>query len=183
MNCEIRIIHVQGYTGAGPEHWQTLWGREAPGMARISGVDWNDPWKDSFVASIEREVGSGMDPCCLVAHSLGCAAVVHWARTESIRSVAAALLVAPADVDSPLLRDVAESFRPMPLDPLPFPSTVVFSNTDPYLDVHQARKFANAWGSRLTSAGDAGHLNTASGHGRWPQGKQILAELLERSSG
>jgi uncharacterized protein len=60
---------------------------------------------------------------------------------------------------------------------LPFPSVVVASTDDPYVSVARATEFAEAWGSRLTLIGDAGHINGASGHGPWPDGEAMLFEL------
>jgi uncharacterized protein len=61
--------------------------------------------------------------------------------------------------------------------PLPFLSVVVASRTDPYLSVERATEFAQAWGSSLVDAGDAGHLNTDAGYGPWPEGERILMKL------
>ena len=41
------------------------------------------------------------EPVAIVAHSLGCALVAHAARRAPALPIRAALLVAPADVDSP----------------------------------------------------------------------------------
>jgi predicted alpha/beta hydrolase family esterase len=39
---------------------------------------------------------------------------------------------------------------------------------------------ATAWGSELHFAGDAGHINTASGHGPWPEGLLMFTRLMQR---
>ncbi len=67
----------------------------------------------------------------------------------------------------------------MPLAPLPFPSIVVASTDDEYLDLARAEQFAAAWGSRLEVAGALGHINSASNLGSWPQGFAWLRELME----
>jgi predicted alpha/beta hydrolase family esterase len=36
---------------------------------------------------------------------------------------------------------------------------------------------AQAWGSSLVDAGDAGHLNTDAGYGPWPAGERMLMNL------
>ncbi|MFB9360579.1 alpha/beta hydrolase [Amorphoplanes nipponensis] len=33
------------------------------------------------------------------------------------------------------------------------------------------------WGAELVDAGDAGHLETASGYGPWPDGERLVAAL------
>jgi predicted alpha/beta hydrolase family esterase len=88
------------------------------------------------------------------------------------------MLVSPSDVEDPARTpDVVRSFAPLPLTPLPFPSIVVCSRTDPYIDFARGAHFAAAWGSRLVDAGDAGHVNADSGHGHWPEGRAILATM------
>lgn len=63
-----------------------------------------------------------------------------------LTQVRAALLVAPADVDSNArLPDLAD-FRPVPREPLPFRSLVVTSDDDPYVSVGRAKWFATAYG-------------------------------------
>jgi uncharacterized protein len=124
----------------------------------------------------------------LVAHSLGCIAIAHWAaeyKHGGAGRVLAALLVAPADVDAPTARQAVHGFRPVPLGPLPFSSVVVASRTDPYLSFERATELAQAWGSSLVDAGDAGHLNTDAGYGPWPEGERIAPSGLRlmRSAG
>ncbi len=117
----------------------------------------------------------------LVAHSLGCALVAHAAARPEGARIAAALLVAPADVDSPAhTPEETRDFAPLPRRPLPFPATVVASADDPYVALPRARAFAAAWGAAFVDAGARGHLNAASGLGDWPEGRRHLAALLGR---
>ena len=89
-----------------------------------------------------------------------------------------ALLVAPADVDSPLhTPDEVRSFSPIPLRRLPFPSIVVASRDDPFSSLERATQFAAAWGARLVTLDHAGHINADAGFGPWPEGRRLLAEL------
>ena len=69
------------------------------------------------------------------------------------------------------------TFKPVPFDPLPFPSMVIASSDDPYVTAARARAFARAWGSRLVEIGPAGHINGDSGHGAWPEGEALLEEF------
>jgi uncharacterized protein len=86
--------------------------------------------------------------------------------------------VAPADVDMlALVLDTVATFVPVPLEPLPFASIVVAGSNDPYVSVERAQTFARAWGSRFVVIDGAGHLNTDSGHGEWPEGRRLLDEL------
>ncbi|MBI3452455.1 MAG: alpha/beta fold hydrolase, partial [Rhodospirillales bacterium] len=144
---------------------------------------WDNPSREEWVASLAAHIAAARGPVVLVAHSLACALVAHWAATHR-GDVRCALLVSPSDVDSfahtpPEVR----SFSPMPLAPLPFPSALVASSNDPYVDFRRAAQFAAAWGSRLIDVGRFGHINTDSNLGDWPQGRALLSELLRIHAG
>jgi uncharacterized protein len=67
----------------------------------------------------------------------------------------------------------------MPLLRLPFRSVVVASSNDPFVIVVRARAFATAWGSEFVMIGEAGHINSVSSLGDWPEGFSILRSLRE----
>jgi len=117
----------------------------------------------------------------LVAHSLACLLVAHWAAQASLPArVKAALLVAPPDVGSPdHTPDEVRSFSPIPLVRLPFASIVVASDDDPFGSLERAAAFARAWGSRLVTLPRAGHINADAGFGPWPEGRRLLSDLME----
>jgi len=75
------------------------------------------------------------------------------------------------------VQEAVQSFAPMPLVRLPFPSVVVASSDDPYVTPGRAAAFARAWGSRLVTLTRAGHVNTDSGFGPWDEGRRLLEEL------
>ena len=66
----------------------------------------------------------------------------------------------------------------MPLKKLPFPSIVIASTNDEYVSVERATEFSNAWGSELVFIGEAGHINSASNLGNWPEGWKYLQRML-----
>jgi hypothetical protein len=59
--------------------------------------------------------------------------------------------------------------RWIPRTPLGAPSIVVASTNDPWVRLSSAAYWADCWGSRLDQIGPAGHINTDSGHGPWPE--------------
>ncbi|MFI6447121.1 RBBP9/YdeN family alpha/beta hydrolase [Kitasatospora sp. NPDC050543] len=171
---------VPGYQNSGPEHWQSHWEREDPAFRRLEQADWDRPDQEDWVARLDEAVRAHRGPLVLVAHSLGCATVARWAaRTPAgaAGQVVGALLVAPADIDHAEVPELI-AFRPVALEPLPFPSTVVASSNDPWVTLDRARLFAGSWGSRFVELGAYGHLNSYSGLGSWPRGRELLAELL-----
>lgn len=100
-----------------------------------------------------------------VAHSLGCIVVAHWAVRQQTPGVAAALLVAPADVERPGRAAEVAEFAPISRARLPFPATLAASENDSHCTLDRARAMAVAWGSRFVNAGCQGHVNVLSGHG------------------
>jgi len=139
--------------------------------------DWLLPKLADWVTRLEEAVAACVRPPVFAAHSLACSLVAHWATRPGARA-AGALLVAPADVDSPAhTADEVRNFSPVPLVALPFPSIVVASTDDPFVTPARAAAFASAWGSRLVTFERAGHLNADAGFGPWPEGRRILAEL------
>lgn len=172
------VLMVPGFSGSGPDHWQSIWERDNPEFRRLEQRDWDQPEPEEWSRALEKTLRELPPPVFLVAHSLGCNTVVHWAKRFPSTLVAGAFLVAPADVEAESTPEEIRSFAPVPLDPLPFPGLLLFSEDDPYISSDRARAFAKAWGSTPISMGMAGHLNTASGHGPWPEGRALLQELL-----
>jgi len=176
------VLIVPGLGDSGAEHWQSLWEATDPRFHRVRQRDWELPSLPEWVEALDVAVKGAPTPPLIVAHSLGCALVAHWFGRMR-RPVAAALLVAPADVDSPEhTPPEVRCFRPIPLDRLPFPSTVVGSSDDPYVAPARARWFAQRWGSRFVLIEEAGHINTESKLGEWPEGRRLLAALESETS-
>lgn len=172
------VLVLPGYGDSGPDHWQSRWEAADPRLRRVAQRDWLEPKLDDWVSTLEREVFACPTPPVLAAHSLGCILVAHWAQ-RTRRPVRGALLVAPVDADAVAgVLDAVESFRPVPLARLPFPSIVVASDDDVYTTRARAEAFARAWGSRFVGLAGAGHINGDSGHGEWPEGRALLDELL-----
>jgi len=176
-----RVLVLPGLGGSGEAHWQTIW-QARHGYARVEQSDWDRPARDAWVERLDEAIARQAGEVVLVAHSLACALVAHWAAAAGTDRVAAALLVAPADVDSAAhTPPETRSFAPMPLTALPFASLVVASATDPYVALERARHFAACWGARFVDLGDAGHINADAGLGAWDAGHALLMELLRTS--
>ena len=179
--ADVDILIVPGWTGSGPDHWQSRWARNLKTARVIEQDNWDEPVKDDWVARIVEHVAQATRPVVLVAHSCGVAAVVHAASRLAGQNIAGAYLVAPADLDGSTEWPAAEGgFTPMPMQKLPFPAAVVASADDPHCSIARAKEFADAWGATLIEAGNVGHINTASGHGPWPEGLMRFGLFLSR---
>jgi predicted alpha/beta hydrolase family esterase len=174
------ILIVPGYTNSGPEHWQTRWQERLSTARRVEQAEWSKPVREDWVANVIAAVNEAERPVVLVAHSLGVPTVVH-AVPEFRKKVAGAFLVAPPDVSNPKIRPKhLMTFGPYPREVLPFPSITIASRNDPFCAYEVAEDVAAAWGSLFIDAGDAGHLNTDSGYGPWPEGSMAFAQFLSR---
>lgn len=170
------ILIVPGYQNSGPGHWQTLWEDTLPGVRRVEMPSWEYPVRGEWVEALDTAIAEAGEAPILVGHSLGCLAIVHWAA-EHQREVRGALLAVPADVERPDGLEILRPFGPIPRHRLSFPSIVASSSDDPFMPLERARGFAADWGARFVELGPCGHLNRTSGHGPWPRGEAMLAEL------
>jgi len=175
------ILILPGLGNSGPGHWQRRWGERFPNGTFIEQQDWEHPRLEDWVATIERTILMATRPVVIVAHSLAVPAVVHTAGRLTDTKVRGAFLVAPPDLElSPAVPPEAKPFGNVPRDPLPFPSMLIASTNDPLCSLERAAEFATCWGSDFHNAGDAGHINTASGHGPWPEGLMMFTRLMRR---
>jgi uncharacterized protein len=157
----IPVLIVPGLGGSGEQHWQTRLERSLPDAERVHQSDWDRPDLTLWVERLAQAVEVRPAPL-LVAHSLGCPLVAHLAARRPDLPVAAALLVAPADVDSPRhTPGHTRGFAPIPRLPFSFRSIVVASTNDPFIALERARDLANAWGAEFVDVGPCGHINIA----------------------
>ena len=173
------ILFVPGLGNSGPEHWQTRWEKKLSTGRRVAQKDWERPKLKDWMARLIEEVvrsQAAKRPAVLIAHSLGSLAVVHAAPLLAPGQIAGAYLITPpSDAAVAALPEIDPGFVPVPMTALPFSSVLVASRNDPYGSFADAEAKAQAWGSTLVDAGDAGHINTESGHGPWPEGLMRLA--------
>jgi uncharacterized protein len=176
---DVDILIAPGLGNSPAGHWQRRWSTRMSNARVIEQDNWDRPVLADWIARVHQEIMVSTRPVVLIGHSLSVGAIVIAARTLADTKVRGALLVSPPDFDGPDIPPEAKLFAP-PTDPLPFPSIIVCSTTDPLVTVPRARDFAADWGSDFQLAGDAGHINVASGHGPWPEGLLMLSELMKR---
>ncbi|CCF00098.1 putative esterase of the alpha/beta hydrolase fold (plasmid) [Sinorhizobium fredii HH103] len=179
----VKTLIVPGLFGSGEGHWQRHWLDDHPEAVFVEQGDWNRPalaaWRSALEAEIERH--PSVD---IVAHSLGCLLVAGLARRPIAERIRSVLLVAPCDLEeTERLHPGAIDFGIMPRQRLSFPSLVVGSLNDPYMRFDRLQALCERWGSRLIDLGRAGHINIASGFGRWPGGYDLLKVLNGMAKG
>lgn len=175
MTTTARLLIVPGLHDSGPAHWQTWLQAGDRHALRVEQRDWCSPdldrWSGRIASTLER---AGPGPWIAVAHSFGCLALVRHLAQQPQTGVAAALLVAPAD---PHKFGVASL---LPTRALPVTSTVVGSETDPWMSATEARRWARHWGSHWVNLGDAGHINAEAGFGPLPLARRWSVAMAQR---
>ncbi len=170
---------MPGYTGSGPAHWQTRWQNGIKTAKRVNMPDWDAPRLVPWIDALERAAENANRPVVLVAHGLGVLAVVHALDQGRLGKPAGAFLVAPPDGD--WIRnepDIDDAFADVSTNALPCPANLVASRNDPTASYEHSGKLAESWGALLLDAGESGQINTASGHGPWPEGTLRFARFM-----
>ena len=115
-NESIRYLIVPGWQGSSDDHWQTHWQNSLPNSARVEQADWLTPRLEDWIAALAEAIACDNTPVILIAHSLGCITVAHWAQrapASQLSQVRGALLVAPADVERPACVPALRNFAPI----------------------------------------------------------------------
>ena len=167
------IITLPGLGGSAETHWQTLRERNDTRFTRFQPASWDRPELADWEQSLGQAVGRCAKPPVLVAHSLACLLVAHWA-TRFPSTIAGAFLVAVPDPDGANFPAEAAAFKPVPDRTLRFPSLIIASTDDPFGRLDKTQQRARAWKSGLIVLGALGHINASSGLGDWPQGRALL---------
>jgi predicted alpha/beta hydrolase family esterase len=176
----VRALVIPGLHGSGPDHWQTWLQARLPHAQRVEQDDWAVPQLDAWSRRIDEVVARHPDVAWVaVAHSFGCLALAHHlgrraasGQRDAGVGVAGALFVAPADPRRFRLEDS------LPQRPLGVPSTLMSSETDPWMAAANAARWAARWGAALVNLGDAGHINVDAGFGPFPRALRITRALI-----
>lgn len=172
----MKVLILPGIGNSGVDHWQSHWERLNKNYTRVNQLNWDHPDCSEWCASLEKNVQSSGPDTILVAHSLGCLLVALWAAKTHLM-IKAAMLVAVPNPNAPIFPSQTIGFKEPPMKPLPFKSIIVASTDDPYSDIKYSEECAAIWGSDVVNIGEAGHINSASNLGVWPEGHKILKRL------
>jgi uncharacterized protein len=186
MSCRTpRLLVIPGLNNSGPAHWQTWLQDLSRGSVRVEQADWRHPDIDAWADRIEHTLqAAGPGPWLAVAHSFGVLALSRLIRRRlEARSngdaplplgLQGALLVAPAE---PAKFDAADH---LPQVHWTVPTTLVASDTDPWMTAASAHLWAQRWGSGYLNLGDAGHINAESGFGPLPLARRWVLAMNQR---
>jgi len=188
MRWPPRVVTVPGLHGSDGAHWQSWLERQFARSLRAEQDDWDAPDLAVWGAALAQRLAGERGPFLLAAHSFGCLVAAYALQTGMLgrssgtgrsgnggkggADIAGVLFVAPA---SPEKFRFAGAFEARPL---PVPSILIGSETDPWMPLEGARALAQQLGSTFVNLGDAGHINTAAGFGPWPRAKYFVDTLV-----
>jgi uncharacterized protein len=182
-SSETDILVIPGYEGSGPAHWQSRMVGKLSTARFVEQPDWLHPARDVAIKQIVDAVEAATRPVVFVPHSLGNIVVAHALPILAQRGLAdrvkgAYFVAVPSARSLAQLGAIDPTFADVPRDPLSFPSVFIASSNDPFATLEESADLSSAWGSQFVEAGEAGHINTASGHGPWPEGMMRFAGFL-----
>ncbi|MEP6936098.1 MAG: alpha/beta hydrolase [Nitrospirota bacterium] len=177
MSVVTPVLVLPGHANSGPQHWQSRWELRHFEWQRVQLGNWDDPVCDEWVRVLDAAVQACSSPPILVAHSLACLLVAHWAHRSSL-CLKGAFLAAVPDPLSACFPATARGFVPVPMTPFAFRSLVIASANDPFGSLTHATQCAATWGSTFIDIGQAGHINADSGHGEWSEGYALLQRIM-----
>ena len=183
-SSETDILILPGYSGSDSGHWQHRLAQKLSSARIVDQPDWTMASLGVAMGQVVQAMKGAAKPIVFVTHSAGATLLAHVMQRvdDQLKAKArGAFLVTPPSEDA--MRKLAGldlAFLPIPRDPLPFPSALVASSDDPYASLEQSADLALAWGSQFVEAGPQGHINTASGHGPWPEGIMRFAGFLSK---
>ncbi len=174
------ILIVPGLNGSGEGHWQRHFLADYANAELVEQGDWANPQAGRWLHRLEQAVIANPG-ALIVGHSLGSILAARLATSSVASLVGGALLVAPADIErTSALHARTYEFGTIPTEPLPFPALVVASRDDIYMERDKARDIAAAWRVPFLDIGNAGHINIASGFGRWVQSYELARQVSDR---
>ncbi|WP_035673772.1 alpha/beta hydrolase [Flavobacterium sp. 83] len=178
---EIKLLIIPGLGDSGENHWQSYWLKKYKNATKVIQNNWDEPQREDWLSKLNEAILKLEEPTILVAHSLAVSLVMHWVSANNNPNIIGALLVAPADVDSPEhTPEKVWNFSPIPISKLDFPSIVVTSENDPYISSKRAEYLAEMWGSDFINIGQKGHINSESNLNYWEEGQMLLQQLINK---
>jgi len=175
MNHQQFLI-IHGLGGSGHDHWQTWLADTLTNknyqVSYPTFSTFDSPnlkvWLEELHLAMQTIPADS--EVTVITHSLGCLLWLHYAATQDKKLAKRVILVAPP---SPMITlTEAESFFPVPLNSNHLSRTAeeilfIHSNNDPYCNIEDTKIYLNLDHPSVVIP-NAGHINPASGYGKWP---------------
>jgi predicted alpha/beta hydrolase family esterase len=169
----VKTLILHGWGGSDFPHWQSYLASE---LSKDYGTvsfpllkDKDAPQKDVWMQQVE-ELLEDFKPDIVVCHSLANILWFHLCHEKKIkRNIKKLFLVAPPSLTCKI--EELSTFFPLtvPNDLNAQSVTLITSTNDPYLNQEEALSLAQALDVSHIILKDGGHINTASGYGKWDE--------------
>ncbi len=168
----MKTLILHGWGGSDFPHWQSYLASE---LAKDYGTvsfpllsEKDAPKKDVWMAEV-LEILEDFKPDIVVCHSLANILWFHLCHEQKALHVKKLFLVAPPSLTCKLLE--LDTFFPLNIPNALFAQsvTLITSTNDPYLNQEEALSLAQALDVSHIILKDGGHINTASGYGKWDE--------------
>ena len=173
----VPTVIIPGWQGSGEGHWQTWLAAQLTESDREvrypAFTDVDNPVLDDWLSELRACLdGLADDSFDVVAHSLGAVLWLHHVQTpnESPRA-ARVLLVAPPSPSTTIAEIAAFFPAPIDIDAVRHSAdgtVLVGSSNDPYTPEGMPAAYGSPLKMATTIVENAGHFNTESGFGPWP---------------
>jgi predicted alpha/beta hydrolase family esterase len=162
------------------DHWQHRWQQKLSTGRSVVPHAHHAPERASWVETVAEAVNAAERPVVLIGHGRGIFAAIA-ALPHITQRIAGGFFAAPYDLDAETAPVSSPHGWPAHIrSRLPFPAMLVGSRNDPACTYEAAEKLAAGWGALMLDAGEAGHIDSESGYGPWPEGSMAFAKFLQK---
>lgn len=165
-----KVLLLHGWGGSDAPHWQSYIAAE---IARDYGCvsflrlpDFDTPDKDLWIKETLKELRE-FRANVVICHSLANTLWFHMCHSGVIEDVENLFLVAPPRLNSEI--EELKGFFPItaPKNLHAKNALLVCSDSDPYMNIEEAKELQKELGIEMKILEDAGHINADSGFGEW----------------
>ncbi|MEN0000874.1 MAG: alpha/beta hydrolase [Pseudomonadota bacterium] len=178
-------MFVPGHRAVTDDHWQKRWQAKLPNTVWVDGHELANGSQRNRLEQVKAAIKQASSPSVIIAHGAGVVATRHAIEEQNVQEIVekikGVIFVAPPDLTHDAWQQTGLAhLTDYPSTPMPVPSFVIASRTDPYASHEKSNELASDWGSLFLDAGESGHIDEASGHGPWPEGLMVFAEFMKR---
>lgn len=156
------------------KHWQERWHKKIKNSILLHASNLDDKEFSILINDIQEKIQISTKPVILVAHGYGVSCALNALtrlNNEIVKNIKGGFFVAPSIHDSKILKEATS---------LPFPSFMISSSNDEYLEQDKAKILAEKLGSFYIDSGESAHIDKSSGHGPWPEGMLVFSQFINR---
>ncbi|HIM93881.1 MAG TPA: serine hydrolase family protein [Campylobacterales bacterium] len=164
-----RVLILHGWGGSDAPHWQSELASEIAknyGTVSFPLLDnCHFPSKNRWVKQVKR-ILKEFKPTTVVCHSLA-NTLWFWLCQEEMIEVERLIMVSPPSLST--TEATIKTFFPCAIPQNIYAKEIelIVSDSDPWINLDEAKEMADSVGAKYQVIKDAGHINADSGYGKW----------------